>query len=640
MKKARKTLVIAALALGMIVGLVTPGTAAERAPKNVIIMIADGVCYNQILAADYYLYGEAGTNPYEEFPVSLAMSTYSFGQSQGIEDDAESIYDAANWNDPIRFQFGATDSAAAATAMSTGTKTWDSAVGIDQNEKALTHLYQDFEKLGKATGVITSVPFDHATPAGFSAHHNNRDEYLVIADEMLKVSTLDVIMGCGHPLFDDFGIARETPKYKYISEETWAGLVDDSLPTADADGNGTADPWTLISAKADFEALQTGATPDRLIGIPEVATTLQEYRILYTPDADTVTPYAVPLIETVPTLDVMAKGALNVLDNDQDGFFLMIEGGAPDWAGHFSQTGSLIEEMADFYNAVDAVVKWVEKNSSWDETLVVVTGDHETGFLSGSPDGLTPVTGNGQGVVPNMYWSLGTRDKKWIDFGWHSNQLVPFFAKGAGAELFNAVADQNDPVRGKFLDNTEISAVIRELCGVTDTAWSDILTAMDLGLVPYGLENYANGMTREDFCLLTYQLLNKATGTKLQIANPDKPMPFTDVTNASYNVIYTLNQLGIIGGKSATKFAPDAPVTREEAAKVLSNSAQYLGIGLPNATSGFSDKGTISGWAQKSAADMNALGVMRATGNKFMPKRGLTGMDAINAMLRLYDLTV
>ena len=640
MKKVGKLVVSAILVLVFIAGFITPGMAATTCtPKNVIIMIPDGVCYNQILAADYFIYGEAGANPYGDYPVQLAMSTYSRGQSQGTEDDDETIYNADNWCDPIRFQFGATDSAAAATAMSTGTKTWDSAVGVDQNETPLTHMYQDFEALGKSTGVVTTVPFDHATPAGFSAHHDNRDDYLIIADEMLKMSTLDVIMGCGNPLFDNFGVALETPKYKYISEESWTGLADGSLAVADANGDGTVDPWTLISSEADFEALQTGDTPERLLGIPEVATTLQEYRIVYTEDADTVNPYAVPLIETVPTLDVMAKGALNVLDNDEDGFFLMIEGGAPDWAGHFGQTGSLIEEMADFYNAVEAVNGWVEENSSWSETLVVIVGDHETGYLSGSPDTLTPVTNNGQGVIPTMYWSLGTRDKKWVNFGWHSNQLVPFFAKGCGSELFNAVADQNDPIRGKYMDNTDISVIIRELCGITNTYWSDVNSAMNLDLVPYGLQNYSSGITRADFCCLAWQMLSK-TAQPPEISTPmnGEPMPFTDVKDASFTIIYTLNQLGIINGISATEFAPDKMLTREQAATILNNIAAYLDISIPSSNTSFNDAASISSWAEAAVQNMAALGIMSGTGGgNYSPNGTYTAQQAIVTMLRMYN---
>jgi len=122
----------------------------------------------------------------------------------------------------------------------------------------------------------------------------------------------------------------------------------------------------------------------------------------------------------------MTRGALNVLDNDADGFFLMVEGGAIDWAGHANQSGRLIEEQADFNEAVAAVCDWVEQNSSWSETLVIVTGDHETGYLTGTAGVYDAVLNNGQGNMPTLAWNSGD----------HTNQLIPFYAKGAGAEIF------------------------------------------------------------------------------------------------------------------------------------------------------------------------------------------------------------
>ena len=96
-------------------------------------------------------------------------------------------------------------------------------------------------------------------------------------------------------------------------------------------------------------------------------------------------PFVVPYTSSVPDLATMTRGALNVLDDDPDGLFLMVEGGAVDHAAHVGQSGRLIEEELAFDDAVDAVVAWVEARSSWSETLVIVTGDHETGYRWG-PD--------------------------------------------------------------------------------------------------------------------------------------------------------------------------------------------------------------------------------------------------------------
>lgn len=164
--------------------------------------------------------------------------------------------------------------------------------------------------------------------------------------------------------------------------------------------------------------------------------------------------------DNVPNLSTMTKAALNVLDNDTDGFFLMVEGGAVDWAAHANQTGRMIEEQIDFNRAVDAVVAWVNKNSNWTETLVIVTADHETGMLygpgSGVVDGVaryTPVVDNGRGNLPGVSWNSNE----------HSNALVPLYARGFGAQYFNRYTQGSDPVRGSYIDNTNIAQAIFNL---------------------------------------------------------------------------------------------------------------------------------------------------------------------------------
>lgn len=463
-KSLGKILTAAAMTGLLMIGSIAPAAAATtgavkltgegKTVKNVILMISDGWGYNQILSTDYYMDGKIGTQSYERFPTKVAMSTYSFGKSKAAFDDANGVYSPDLWLDFNSFKNNPTDSASAGTAMSTGTKTYDNAIGVDQGEKALKQITADFEALGKATGVITSVEFSHATPASFVAHNVSRNNYSAIANEMIRDSATDVIMGAGNPLYDDNGVRRTSvtdSNYNYVGgKATWDALMAGTLAN-DADSDGDAEAWNLIQNKAAFEALQTGETPDRVIGIPQVFTTLQQARA----GNGNANAFTVPFNAEVPTLDVMAKGALNVLDNNQDGFFLMIEGGAIDWAGHANQSGRLIEEQADFNATVNAVCKWIEQNSSWSETLLIVTGDHETGYLTGTAGVYNAVQNNGKGQMPAMAWNSGD----------HTNQLIPFFAKGMGAELFKKVADQMDTVRGNYLDNTEIPLVIRTLIG-------------------------------------------------------------------------------------------------------------------------------------------------------------------------------
>jgi alkaline phosphatase len=305
------------------------------------------------------------------------------------------------------------------------------------------------EAHGKATGVITSVAWSHATPAGFVAHNVSRDNYAEIASEMIRDSATDVIMGCGNPWFDDSGQPVGSPNtYKYVGGvDTWKALVDGTA-ASDADGDGDLDPWTLIQTRKDFQELAHGSTPDRVCGVAQVSNTLQQSRA----GDGYADPFVLPLTETVPTLTEMTAGALNVLDNDPDGFVLMIEGGAIDWAAHENQSGRMIEEEMDFNASAEAVVKWVEQNSSWQETLVIVTGDHETGYLTGPGSDPTwePIANNGAGVLPGMEWHSDT----------HTNALIPLFANGVGSDLLSAYADRTDPVRGPYIDNTEIAQLI------------------------------------------------------------------------------------------------------------------------------------------------------------------------------------
>ena len=413
----------------------------KHAPKNIIVMISDGCGYNQVDAASIYQYGKIGVQVYEHFPVELAMATFMDLGSYDPEMAWENFEYAKN---------GATDSAAAATAMSTGYKTYGGAIGVDVNGEPLIHAMELAEERGMATGVITSVEWSHATPAAFVAHNVSRSNYTEIAQEMVYESAVDVIMGCGHPWYDADGNWKDIPNtFKYVGgETTWDDLVA-GIAGGDADGDGIEDPWTLIETRSEFQSLMEGDTPERVIGIAQVYQTLQEGRS----GDDKADPYVVPLIDTVPTLEEMTKAALNILDNDPDGLFLMVEGGAVDWAGHGNESGRVIEEEIDFNRSVEAVVEWVKHYSNWGETLMIVTGDHETGYLTGpgsNPDWM-PLENNGAGNLPGMEWNSGS----------HTNQLIPFYAKGRGAKLFRKDEDMmSDPVRGDYIDNTIIAETI------------------------------------------------------------------------------------------------------------------------------------------------------------------------------------
>jgi alkaline phosphatase len=454
--RSRRTvgaLITAALAITLVPSAIadakpSPARAPEAKVKNVIVMISDGWGYEHIAATNYYTQGKMVAQDYELFPVRTAMTTYAHPSVGGGYDPMMA------WADFNYVKMNPTDSAAAATAMSTGIKTYNAGIGVDIDQQPAQHILEAAEKLGKATGVVSSVQLSHATPAAHVAHNSHRNNYAAIANEMFHDSAADVIMGAGHPFYTDSGAPRvpTSSNYNFVGgQTTWDALVAGTVG-ADADGDGLADPFTLVQTKAEFEALAAGPTPKRVAGVPQVATTLQQSRA---GDA-TADPYVVPFNADVPTLETMTRAALNVLDEDKDGLFLMVEGGAVDWAGHANQKGRVIEEQADFNAAVDAVIGWVEANSNWGETLLIVTGDHETGYLTGPGSGQfasgplwTPLANYGIGMLPGMQFNSGD----------HTNALIPLYAKGSAARHLRSASRGMDPVRGAYMDNTDIAKI-------------------------------------------------------------------------------------------------------------------------------------------------------------------------------------
>lgn len=421
--------------------LVWTVSLSYQPPKNVIIIIGDGMGKAHIQLANYYLEGKDSVQSYEHFPVKLYCSTYPGNITKyGIYTTS---YDSKTaWSDFEYLKIKPTDSAPAATAISTGRKTYDGSIGISLDSNKLIHFFDIAKSNGRATGVVTSVQFSHATPAGFVAHNVTRKNYSEIAQEMIDSQT-DVIIGCGHPYFNKNGEKVDSANYEYVGgPEYWKKLQ-----------NGYKN-WKLIQTKQEFENEANKPSSKRLIGVPQVFSTLQQNR-----NGDHLAgPFVVPFIQSVPNLSTMSLAALNTLNQNPNGFCLMIEGGAIDWAGHDNQSGRLVEEVSDFNNAVNTVIKWIEKNSSWDETLLIVTSDHETGYITGPTNGdnnpyTNPIINKGKDNLPEFKWNHKS----------HTNSLVPFFAKGKYANVFKIFADEYDMVRGYYLTNSEISIALKLL---------------------------------------------------------------------------------------------------------------------------------------------------------------------------------
>ncbi|MGD9505053.1 MAG: alkaline phosphatase [Syntrophobacteraceae bacterium] len=425
--------------------------------KNVILMIGDGMGFNAFRSADCYTGGKA---VFEDFDVRLSVQTNSADNPAGYDPKMM-------WSDFAWSMKGATDSSAAATAIYSGVKVTDASINWSAEGQPIKTFFELASEAGRGSGAVSTVEFSHATPATVAAHNASRKNYSDLANEMIYKSGLDVVMGAGNPDYDKNGRPTEAKDYKFVGgQETWDNLK-----------KGAANGFTLIETKERFEQLASGKLhPDKVIGVPEVHTTLQYDRD--DPDGDFD-----PKLGNVPTLETMTKGALNVLSKNPKGFVLMVEGGAIDWANHGGKIDRLIEEQTDFNAAVKAVVAYLDagtNGANWDDTLVIVTADHECGDLWGQGtyvdannnkeyntgetfNGFKPVADNGPGHIPGVQYALHD----------HTNALVPLFAKGAGAELFADYvigSDPEAPVKystvnafdGRYIDNTSIFKVMKK----------------------------------------------------------------------------------------------------------------------------------------------------------------------------------
>ncbi len=474
---------LAALALLLLLAAF-PAAALAKNAKNIILMISDGAGFNIFNCANYYQYGRLGQQVYDGFPVKLAATTYMLnagGIPQGYDPDL--CWTDFNYVKGDNNYTSFTDSAAAGTAMHTGSKTLQGYVNIDALGARLTTIAEIADAAGKSCGSVSTTHFSHATPACVWAHSSARSDYVGIAAEMIYDSGLDVVISAGHPDYDNDGHPA-APNYEYVGQSTWNDIA-----------NGTTGcGWTLVETKADFEAIAANAAlaPDRLIGIAQVHRTFQYERSGTGMGS---------LNGNVPDLATASKAALNALSKNPKGFYVMIEGAAIDFGGHDNNLARMIEEQIDFNRAVEAVVDWVNANSTWDETLLIVTADHETGQLWGPDAGLPanfdlPVN-NGAGNLPTAAFCSGQ----------HTNALVPIYSKGYGSEAFATQVDGTDPnaaavwgIGGLYIDNTDIFTAMRDVCYAAGDIDRDAdIDAGDLAVIAAGWLNSDCGPAN-DWC--------------------------------------------------------------------------------------------------------------------------------------------
>ena len=329
------------------------------------------------------------------------------------------------------------------------------AINWSNTDQPMRMIGERVKSTGRALGVVSSVQVTHATPASFMCHNRSRNDTVAMGQQILDTGLADLVMGAGHPMFDNDG------RYQRPADERAFRFVGGpdaytKLVTGQTD-------YHFFDKKAEFEALAAGSldvTRDKVYGLAPVASTLQYSRS----GTDTMGGY----VPTSPSLVTMTKGALNWLGQKDDGFFLMVEGGAVDWACHGNHLGRMIEEQVDFDLSVQAAVDWVEANGGFDETLIIVTTDHGNGILYGPESdqfAFQPVVNRGAGNLPEVQWH----------FDHHTNELVPVWARGPGADLlqdFSTGEDTNTALVGwgeqhRYHDNTDIAKAMEIVMNAT-----------------------------------------------------------------------------------------------------------------------------------------------------------------------------
>lgn len=294
-----------------------PASDSDLSPTNVILLIPDGYGpASATLARDYLRWRDGIRN--------LALDSLQTGSVRTFPAGGR-----------------VTDSAAGATAYSTGTKTYNGRIAMDTTGQQLGTLLEGAEQKNMVTGLVATSRITHATPASFSAHVVDRGEENEIAAQQLT-KDIEVLMGGGRRHF--------LPRYR--------------------DGSARSDTQNLLE-NAQAQGYQIVDTQDELLAVdsPPVlglfASSHMDYEIDRGPSQ--------------PSLSTMTQTALNLLGDAENGFFLMVEGSRIDHAGHANDATAHLHDILAFNEAVETALEYARADGN---TLVVSVADHETGGLS------------------------------------------------------------------------------------------------------------------------------------------------------------------------------------------------------------------------------------------------------------------
>ena len=305
------------LKLSLLALLCSAGSVmAESAPKNIIYMIGDGMGPAYTTAYRYFK-----DDPNTKVVDPTVFDTILRGMAHTYPDDHTYV----------------TDSAAGATALSSGHKSYNGAIAVDTDKKPVKTMLEVAKERGMTTALVATSQINHATPASFASHNESRRNYDEIANDYIdnKIAgklPVDLMLGGG-------------TKY-YVREDR--NLVEEFK----AAGYQYSDDFAAMNDLKQVPALGLFAE----VGLPFA------------------------LDENPTRLTQMTTKALDLLDGQNDkGFFVMIEGSQIDWCGHANDIACAMGEMDDFAKSIEQAKAYVDKNP---DTLLVITADHSTGGLT------------------------------------------------------------------------------------------------------------------------------------------------------------------------------------------------------------------------------------------------------------------
>jgi alkaline phosphatase len=416
----------------------------------------DVTTYNRYaLAAGLPSYTPTGFNPTVGYdPLKGGFKPYP--AQTGPMDDAYFLtkLPLSPTDTPAQFKYPATDSASAASAWATGVKTDDGNIAWkpgDPSGGALKTIAEVLrEQKGFSIGVVSTVPFTHATPAAHVSHNVSRNNYAQIANEIIRSIQPEVVIGGGYP-----GPAG-TGKFNYLGEADY-NFLKSSDP---------ANPYLFVEREAGvdgsvslLEAAQDAAEQGKKL-----------FGLFGGPGGNFESPVAydfpgTPLVERAtmenPLLKDATLAALKVLSRDPDGFFVMVEQGDIDWANHANDFQRMVGTTWDLHAAVEAAIDFINQPDDgidWSNTLLIVTSDHANSFLRLQAEltagDLPAQTG---ATYPDGEVTYGSTE--------HTNELVMLYAQGAfQVSDFKKNEGRWYPCT-RIIDNTQLYHIMAEAAG-------------------------------------------------------------------------------------------------------------------------------------------------------------------------------